>query len=326
MRILAAAICSLILLSLNLSKAQQAQKLEYFHQQMGTQFKIIIYTSDQSKAEVAAKAAFARIDVLNDIFSDYNPESELNQIASSTSLDAPQQVSPELWDLLQQANQLSKKSKGAFDITIGPLSKLWRRAFRKQVFPKQEQIAAAKAKVNYKNLKLGAKQQVQFLTDSMRLDAGGIAKGYAVDEAVKILKAAGFNQILVDGGGDLYAGTPPPGEKGWRILLKTVKQQEIQEAILYLNQEAIATSGDTYHFLEWEGQRYSHIIDPRTGLGVSERLLVSVRAPNCTTADALASAITVSGRKSGLKLAKKYKKTQVRIIIQNEKNPVQFGF
>lgn len=321
-----ATFCGIWMLSFVIVKAQHPSKLSFFHQQMGTQFKVIIYSDDKALATKAAKAAFAKIDTLNAIFSDYQPDSELNELANYAG-NQPQKISPEMGFLLKEAAGISKKTKGAFDITIGPLSRLWRRAFRRQEFPLTERIETARQKVGYKNLKLSANQkEVQFLVEGMRLDAGGIAKGYAVDKAVEVLHSFGLQQILVDGGGDIYAGLAPDGEKGWRVLIQEVQKGKIEEAVLWLNQQAIATSGDTYHFLEWEGKRYSHIIDPRTGIGNSDQLRVSVRAPNCTIADALASAITVSGAQKGLKLIKKFKGTKARIIIQEKNQAKQIGF
>ncbi len=282
------------------------QRFSFSHQQMGTRFQAILYAEDSLQARAAAQAAFARIDSLNAYLSDYLPDSELSLLSSTAGKAGWAPVSDELWAVLSLSLQIAEYSGGAFDPTIGPLSKLWRRAFRQGVFPDTSHLRQAREKVGFSKIQLQAgEQQLRLPAPGMRLDLGGIAKGYAVDEAVKVLQQHGVDRMLVDGGGDLYAGAPPPGKAGWRVAIEGGTTQLIAR-------QALATSGDTYRYLEWEGRRYSHIIDPRTGLGVNHGLQVSVLGPTCALADALASALSVE---PGLKKQLEERFPEVEIVI-----------
>ncbi len=260
----------------------------FHHPQMGALFKIILYARDSLTAQAAARAAFTRIDSLDAMLSDYREDSELSRLSARAGDGQWAPVSDELWSLLRKSQEMAALSDGAFDPTVGPLSKLWRKAFRQGEFPDTAALRAAKEKVGYPHLQFHETQQMVCLAlPGMRLDLGGIAKGYAVDEAMRVLQRHGLPTALVDGGGDLLAGEPPPGKEGWEIAIGG-------DTLLTISRQAVATSGDTYRYLEWEGRRYSHIIDPRTGVGVAHGLRVTVLAADCTTADALASALSVA--------------------------------
>jgi thiamine biosynthesis lipoprotein len=260
---------------------------------MGTTFRIVFYAEGQEKAKQAAQAAFARIDELNQIFSDYQEDSEVSRLSQSAGSEKKVPISSELWEVLKFAKTLSRKSDGAFDVSIGPLSKLWRRAFRQKEFPALEKIEEARTLVNYRAIKLYRKhQRVKLAMEGMRLDLGGIAKGYTVDAVYRELQVQGIPRALVDGGGDIYAGEPPPGQSGWEVQLLAGEEGESPRKIV-LTRRAIASSGSTYKFLEWNGERYSHIIDPRTGLGITETDIIHVAAPNCMQADAFASTLSI---------------------------------
>lgn len=314
------------MLSFAFVKAQHLQRFEFSHRQMGTIFNIVLYAADETQATSAANQAFERIDSLNQIFSDYIPDSELRKL-SKQSINQWFNISSELWEVLHLARQISKKSKGAFDITIGPLSVLWRRAFRRQEFPNLKEIQAAKAKVNYKAIRLKKnKTLLKLKEDGIRFDAGGIAKGYAVDEAYAVLRSQGLQIALVDGGGDIYAGDAPPEKKGWTIRIQDLKNGTIRDTILTIHNQAIATSGDKYKFLEWEGKRYAHIINPLTGMGMTSRAQVTILAPTCTQADVLASTLSVLSPEKGLKLIRNFRNTSARILLQKEKQTFRYGF
>ena len=271
-----------------LPNAQESLKRwEFRHPQMGTLFRIVLYEEDSLKAQAAAVAAFARIDSLNAMLSDYRADSELSRLSARAGDGQWVAVSGELWFLLQRSRQIAVLSDGAFDPTIGPLSKLWRKAFRQGEFPDTTALKAAREKVGIELLQFhNSQQKARLLLPGMRLDLGGIAKGYAVDEAMRVLRRNGLSIALVDGGGDLRAGDPPPDKAGWKVAVGN-------DTMLTIARQAVATSGDTYRFLEWNGRRHSHIIDPRTGLGATHSLQVTVMGPDCTTADALASALSV---------------------------------
>ena len=302
--------------------SQSLQRFEYQQPKMGTIFGLILYATDSTQANRAADAAFDRIDSLNHILSDYDPKSEINQLVRGKPRGQFHKVSEELWTVLRWSKKVSKKSRGAFDVSIGPLSKLWRRAFRRQTFPDLSDIEEARKKVNYRWIKIKRnKPLVRIKKEGMELDLGGVAKGYAVDEAYETLQKFGLEISLVDGGGDIYAGKAPPGRQGWKIVRSKLEKGKIISEIVLLEEEAMATSGDTYRFMEWEGKRYSHLIDPRSGMGTTERRLVMVRAPNCMQADALASASSIWEASKLKKLAHRFD-IEILVIWQLEQRVI----
>ncbi len=281
------------------SLTQTLTRYEYEEYQMGTAFRLIFYAASDTVASSAAVAAFDRVMALNQIFSDYNNNSEVSQLSEMAGSGQKIKVSNELWEVINYSKEISKASKGVFDVSIGALSKLWRRAFRQQLFPDEAAIKDAKATVNYRAIKLYPEtQEVKLTLEKTRLDFGGIAKGYAVDEAMKVLKNRGISHALVDGGGDILVSNAPPNEEGWQIAIEKGEN-------LTITNQAIASSGNSYQFLEYKGVKYSHIINPKTGLGTTDEKQVSIISDNCMQADALASACSIVNKKRGKKLARK---------------------
>lgn len=274
---------------------QELSRFEYQHAQMGTLFRIVLYAEDAETANRAAQTAFARIDDLNDKLSDYLPLSELNNLSSAAGSGEWLVVSDDLWQVLERSVAIAEDTDGAFDITIGPLSRLWRKAFEQKEFPEDADLAEARKLVDYRNIGLRPwSKEVTLSRVGMKLDLGGIAKGYALDQAMIVLLEHGIESALVDGGGDVLATNPPPGKKGWKVLYqKYTLNDELVTDSLWLANQAVATSGDHYRFLVWEDKRYSHIIDPRTGLGLTNQRLVTVIGPSGIVTDALASACSV---------------------------------
>jgi len=305
--------------------SQTNNRYEYAAPKMGTEFQLVLYANTQETADKAAAAAFQRIDELNAIFSDYDASSEVSRLSISAGNGEKVVVSKELWEVLDMAQAIAKKSKGAFDVTIGPLSKLWRRAIRQQAYPDLMKLENAKKKVCYKHLKLYPKEHSVLLKkEGMRLDLGGIAKGYTVDEVCKVLHQHGITTALVNGGGDIYGHGKPPDAAGWKVKMisrntrtanldyfdkesKEWSNRQEQEKVVYLNNQAIASSGKTYKYLEWKEEKYSHIINPKSGVGMTHNDIINVQAPSCAMADALASALSVLTPKRGKKFLKKFK-------------------
>ncbi|MEI9896369.1 MAG: FAD:protein FMN transferase [Chthoniobacter sp.] len=292
---------SLIVLS---SRAGEAlQKFVYEKAEMGLPFRISMYAQDEATAKAAADAAFERIAVLNSILSDYDSDSELSRLSQSSGQGKAVPVSSDLWRVLVRAQEYAARSDGAFDITVGPLVNLWRRARHKQELPSPELIAEMKARVGYKNLRLDPEHHTaELLVPEMRLDLGAIAKNYAVDEAVAVLEQHGITHALVGGSGDMTATDAPPDQPGWRI---EVAPLDVPGApppqVIYLKNRSIATSGDLFQRVEIGGKRYSHIVDPRTGIGLTDHSLVTVVAPDCMAANGLTTTISVLGPERGLK-------------------------
>lgn len=263
---------------------------------MGTEFRIVAYHSDSSLVKKAAEEAFQRVADIEKVFSDYDETSEVSLLSEKGNAV----VSQELWDMLNYCTTISERTDGAFDVTIGALTKLWRRAFRHKEMPTKQEIKAAKATVGYEAIGFNIPaRKIWLKKPGMKLDFGAIAKGYAVDEAMQVMRSHGIYIALVDGGGDIVAGWSPPGQQGWEIELPDkFENGKLTFKTALLSNTAIATSGDTYRYLEYDGKRYSHIIDPRTGFGLTNRRVVTVTAPNCTAADTWATAASVGIKKS----------------------------
>jgi len=300
----------------------QQQRYAFEHNQMGTTFRIIMYTTDSLEAANAAQLAFGAIDTLNATMSDYSLESELSRLSATSGTDTWVKVSNDLWEVLKLAKAYGEQTQGAFDPTIGPLVQLWRRARRKNILPDTSQINEAQQAVGCQHIHMdSANQQVKLVKPDMRLDLGGIAKGYAVDRALMRLKDKGISSALVDGGGDIAIGDPPPHLEGWDIGLEMVDREgQLGRFTMQVSHCAVATSGDTYRSVEIDGITYSHIIDPKTGLGLTIRRKVTVIAPNGTAADAMASAVSVMGEKSGISWASTKANVEVLIITNQSGN------
>ena len=255
----AAASLAIILLTCGADESPPPlQKFSETQRQMGVEFEIVLYAADEATAKPAFAAAFKRIEALNQILSDYEPTSELSRLSEASPTAQPVRVSSDLWTVLDRAQYWSRQSDGAFDITIGPLTKLWRRARRNKELPTPEQIATAKAAVGYLHLILDPQQQTaQLKLPAMRLDAGGIAKGFAADEALAALRKLGITRALVRASGDIAAGDAPPGETGWRIGLAPLDPDDPPQHFIRLANAAISTSGDSRQHLEIAGDRKS---------------------------------------------------------------------
>jgi thiamine biosynthesis lipoprotein len=296
--------------------AGEASRFEFTQAEMGLPFRIVLYAPDKPTAEAAANAAFARIHQLNNILSDYDPDSELSQLSQTSGQGKAVPVSQDLWIVLQRAQEVAKRSQGAFDITVGPYVNLWRKARREKKMPDPVKLAEARRAVGYQNLRLDRhRRTAELLVPHMRLDLGGIAKGYAIDEALAVLRAHGIKQALVTGAGDMAMGDPPPGKKGWRIEIAPLDAPDAPPTtFVVLARAALATSGDLFQRLDIDGKRYSHIVDPHTGLGLTDHSLVTVIARDCITADCLSTAVSVLGPHVGLKLVEKTRGAAVHIV------------
>ncbi|HME00377.1 MAG TPA: FAD:protein FMN transferase [Terriglobia bacterium] len=304
---------------------------------MGTIFRIVLYAPDPTTASKASRAAFDRIQTLDNIMSDYKPGSELRQLCDKAG-GPPVKVSEDLFRVLTAAEEASTRSDGAFDITVGPVVRLWRRARRRHELPDRERLAAARDLVGYEKVQLDPQARtVQLLKPGILLDLGGIAKGDAADQALMVLQSFGVTHALVAAAGDIAVGDPPPHRAGWRIEIAplepvggrlagpssrptgTVPPQpaegdassiqnpisrisRIQNRFVLLHNAGISTSGDAEQHVEIGGVRYSHIVDPKTGMALTGRSSVTVVAPNGITADGYATAVSVLGPERGLKL------------------------
>ncbi len=278
------------------------ERYEYRKIVMGTQARIVLYADGEERARDAAAAAFGRMEALDEVLSDWRGDSELARLSAAAGSGA-RPIGDDLFAVLDRAQAIARKSAGAFDVTVGPYVALWRAAREAGVLPAPDALAAARARVGFEKLRLDAEGRTATLeTAGMALDLGGIGKGFAGDAALAVLRERGIERALVDLGGDLVAGEAPPGRDGWRVDAGCGAATRPHR----LANGAIATSGATEQSVVVDGVRYSHIVDPRTGLGLTAPLCVSVRAADGATADALASAASVLGRRAGRALARSF--------------------
>ncbi len=251
------------------SAALPLERFEAVEPHLGTLVAITAYAPNVAIARAAFVRAYARIAALNRILSDYLPNSELNQINTT-----PRVISPELATVLRTAHQIAKRSHGAFDVTAGALIRHWRQT---KTFP------PAHLPVGYQHLHLKGRQA--WIDDpGIRLDVGGLGKGYIADEA---LKALGLPRALIAISGDIVCGAPPPGQTGWRV--------QAAGQVFTVKHAAVSTAGDAEQFTLIDGQRYSHILDPRTRRPLTTPRQVTVIAPTGLVADALDTAICITG-------------------------------
>jgi FAD:protein FMN transferase len=299
-----------LLLSSDVSEAQSPDRFEFSHPQMGTVFKIVCYADKEEIAAAAARRAFERVDTLNARYSDYLPESELNRLCARAGTGERVPISRDLWYILKQSEHYSKASAGAFDVSIGALSRLWRRARNLKTVPDSARISEALKTTDYRNILLdkrlrlfGPPRYYALLAQKgIQLDLGGIAQGYAADACLRMLRRSGIRRALADAGGDIALGDAPPGKSGWAI---EIPAGDSAKKTLYLKNCGITTSGARFRYVEHRGLRYSHIIDPRTGWGLTNPRLVTVLAPHAMEADAWATALSVSGEEGWKKIEKK---------------------
>lgn len=251
---------------------------------MGTLIGVTLYARTVAEAKHAFTAAYQRCAALNQILSDYEPASEVSRLGLE-----PRPVSAELYRVLAFARTVSQASNGAFDVTIGPLSRLWR-----QRLPL---TAAARALVDWREVHL-AEGTVRLGKPGMRLDLGAIGKGFAADEMLLILKDLGITRALIAASGDIVCGDSPPGHRGWSVRAASRR--------ILLRHGAVSTSGDTTQYFEKDGRRFSHILDPRTGESVTDVIEVAVTARNGITADALSTAVRLVGRSAARSLLTRF--------------------
>lgn len=285
-----------LFLSLQLS-AQT--RFEFTHPQMGTMFRVVVYAFDSSSAKNATQKAFVRLDELNLILSDYREDSEVNTLCRTAGNEQYIKVSPDLWNILHKSVKAAKLSDDYFDVTIGPLTQLWRRMKRQKQLPTPTQISEAKTKIGIdKILFKPENQSIMLKTKGMRLDFGGIGKGFAEDEMMEILKQNGIKSALIEAGGNIVvSNSPTDSPQGWEVIINKEKY--------FLKNCGISTSGDAYQFVEIDGKKYAHILDPKTGIGFAEPHQISIIAKDGTTSDWISTTLYLMPKEKGNQLARK---------------------
>lgn len=282
------------------------QRRAYVERHMGFEVSLVFYESDAASANRAAQAVFARFAALDAVMSDYKPDSELMRLCKEAAPGKPHPVGPDLLAVLAFAQSVSDDSDGAFDVTVGPLTQLWRRSKRQRALPTPARLAEARSRVGWKSLVIDREAgTAELKMPEMRLDLGGIAAGYALDESAKVLTDRKITRFLIDASGDVRVGDPPPGAKAWRLGVVPLEADGPPSLHLGLSNMAASTSGDAYQFVEIEGKRYSHLVDSRTGLGMTRRAAATVVAPAGIAADSLATALCLLGPEKGFPLIEK---------------------
>ncbi|HUW19255.1 MAG TPA: FAD:protein FMN transferase [Sedimentisphaerales bacterium] len=314
-------VAAFLILALLLRPKGHIESDSGYRQVMGTFARIVAVAPDSGTAKNCIEAAFAELRQVDEMMSDYKSDSEISRV-NRDAYKGPVKVSGPTFEVAQKAIYFSELSDGAFDITVGPLVDLWRLAAEANAVPTEAQLQQARAKVGYEKLLLDANAlTVRFAVEGMRLDMGGIAKGYAIDKAIEAMQKGGALGGMVDVGGDIRCfGVPTRGKTHWLIGLQDPNRPEDwidtskPSLVLKLNDAAIATSGDYRRFVLIDGQKYSHILDTKTGRGGKGFSSVTIIAKKAVDADALATAVSVMGAEKGLALIQKLPDTEAILI------------
>ena len=284
-----------------------------YREVMGTLARIVVVAKHDWEGKRCIEAGFEQLKRIDAMMSDYKDDSELSRV-NREAFANPVKVSPELFEILQKSVEFSRLSNGAFDVTVGPLVDLWHKAGEANVVPDENTLAAAKARVGFEKLILDANERtVQFAVKGMRLDLGGIAKGYAVDKAVGAMRREGAIGGMVCASGDIRCFGKPADKDTWRVGLQnpvaanspdsngTIGAEQVL-MVLKVNDMAVSTSGDYRRFVAIGRKRYSHIIDTSTATGASKLSSDTILAANAVDTDALSTAVNVMGAEKGLAL------------------------
>lgn len=277
---------------------KEVLRLESSVDAMGSAFSMAMYGTDQNRLRVAAEEAAEEVQRIDRLLSNYMPNSDLSEVNRGAG-KAPVRVVPELYDLLSVCMEYSRASGGAFDVTVGPLMKVWGFYKGSGRFPHRAEIRGALARSGYQKIQLdAANRTVKFARDGVEIDLGGIGKGYAVDRMVEIIRKNGVASALVSAAGSsIYAlGTPPSEPRGWKVSIKNPKNRSATIEDVYLKDESLSTSGNYEKFFFAQGRMWSHIMDPRTGFPAQGVVSVSVIAPKTIDSEAWTKPFYVNGR------------------------------
>jgi thiamine biosynthesis lipoprotein len=296
------------------------QEVREVHYQMGTFLDITLWHTEPDQAHRLIRASVQEVHRLEEILSDYIPDSGLSQF-NATSGKGKFRLPAELFDLLQISSRLSAKTGGYFDVTIGPLMELWRDAASVGRPPDRQTLEAVLGRVGYEKLALFDGRQAELLVLGMKIDLGGIGKGYAVDRIAERLKAAGIKSALINfGGSSMLAVGAPPGEPGWEIGVQGTDGR--LGGVLYLRGIALSTSGSMGKFWTIGGKQYGHLIDPKSGLPVRVARMATAVAPSATVAEALTKPLVLRGA-AALPVIARFSDTEA--VVTTATGPASFS-
>ncbi len=276
----------------------EAMRYEDSRVSMGCVYAIVVYADDTTPFRLGVNAALDEIDRVDRLMSHYRPDSELSRV-NREAAKSPIKVDPELFDFIAECLRYCRESDGAFDITVGSLMKAWGFFRGEGRMPSADELARARSRVGYQHVILDRKERTVFFDKAgVELDLGGIAKGYAVDSAIEVLKNHGIRAALVSAGGSTISTLgAPPGKAAWQIEIQDPQDRRKIAQSVFLKNQTLSVSGSYEKFFELDGIRYSHIVDPRTGRPAQGVLSVAVITNNGTSGDALDNVLYVLGVK-----------------------------
>src|SRR3990170_3593691 len=290
---------------------------------MGTFAEVSIYSSDEKTAGKAIEGALDEMERMDRIMSNYKNDSELSKV-NKKAAKSPVPCNAELLDVIEQSQYYSELSGGAFDITVSPIVALWGFFSEKGHVPPDKEIEKVLPAVSYRNIVINKSNDTKkpatiiFKNTQTQIDLGAIGKGYAVDKALEIIRKFGISNGCINLGGNIYVLGTPPGKNAWKIGVQHPRNSGEILGYLELKNEATATSGDYERFFEFNGKRYSHIINPQTGRPVSGTIATTIVAPTGTAVDALSTLVFVLGREKGMELIKKIPNADAMIAYEEK--------
>jgi thiamine biosynthesis lipoprotein len=295
---------------------------ELFHETrpaMGTTFAVYLYAPDQTAAEELFELAFQETERIEAALSNYRPTSELSRI-NRLAGSGPVTTDPEVFGLIERSLELSRRTAGAFDITVGPLMKAWGFFRGRGRLPSEGELARARAGTGWRFVELDRRgRTIRFLHPEIELDLGAIGKGYALDRVAAVLRAQGTRNALVSAGQSSYAALgAPPNETGWPVHVPNPIDQGERLSTIFLNDRSLSTSGSTEKFFTLEGRKYCHIIDPRSGYPVEEVTQVTVLFSSAEVADALSTSLFVLGPDTARSITESYAGASVLMVTRVE--------
>jgi FAD:protein FMN transferase len=302
------------------SVAHQTRRYEDSRVSMGCVYTIVIYGRDLAQLREAAAAALDEVDRIDRLMSHYKNDSELSRV-NREAAKAPVKVDPELFDFIAECLRYSRESEGAFDVTVGPLMKAWGFFRGEGRMPNDAELAEARSRVGYWRVILNRKDGTIFFDKAgVEIDLGGIAKGYAVDRAVAMLKQCGAASALLSAGGStIYALGAPPGKPAWEVEVQDPVERGKIATRVQLKDRALSVSGSYEKFFELNGARYSHVMDPGTGRPVQGVLSVAVITDDGTSGDALDNVFYVSGVERGRAWRSKFPASEVIYFLPDRR-------
>jgi thiamine biosynthesis lipoprotein len=284
---------------------------------MGTVIEITLVADNEENANKASLQAFQEIKRIETLMSPWLDLSDVTRINRSAGKEWVK-VSPETMEVIKKAQEISELSEGGFDITVGPLIELWRKARREKIPPSIEEVKGKLDLVNFKNIEMDRDGKVFLKKKGMAIDLGGIAKGYAVDRAFDLLKSHGYKNLIVNAGGDLRVGGLKNNQP-WSIGIQNPRESSKILARISVSDIAIATSGDYEKYFIYQGKRYHHILNPRDGFPAEGCQSVTILFRDGMTADALATAVFVLGAEKGYSLCQKLEGVDCLIVDKDGK-------